>query len=136
LIIHTNLSIILLLLLSLCSCKKKDVQPQPPLLEGQWRLVAAQSNTPGIDSEIKDTQIAIFQQQEYRILVNDLQLNATTYHLELAETTAGKQWKIITTNAQMAYVKIINDSLYINRTDDEEGNALIYVRAQPSHALR
>lgn len=107
------------------------MQPQQPLLEGQWRLVAAKSTTPGVNSEIRDTQIAIFQQQDYRILVNDLQLNATTYRMELTETITGKKWKIITANSQMSYVQIVNDSLYINRTDDDEENALIYVRVQP-----
>lgn len=116
-----------LLLFTLISCRKKDDNAPATQLEGKWLLIEITGEITGKGQPVTNKQEAIFQRGEYRLLVDDLQLNATTYKLTQIDSNTGKVWQLKLAN-QDTYLIDIKDNMLHIWDPNPDALGLIYKR--------
>jgi hypothetical protein len=116
-----------LLLILMAACGKKDDHAPVAQLEGKWLLVEITGDLTSKGIKVTNKQEAIFQRGEYRLLVDDLQLNATTYKLAQINSSTGKVWQLKLAN-QDAYLIDIKDNMLHIWDPNPDALGLIYKR--------
>lgn len=108
-------------------CRKKEDYAPAGQLEGKWLLVEITGDLSAKGQKVTNKQEAIFQRGEYRLLVDDLQLNATTYKLTQINSSTGKVWQLNLAN-QDTYLIDIKDNMLHIWDPNPDALGLIYKR--------
>lgn len=116
-----------LLCILMGACGKKENNAPAAQLEGRWILVEITGDLSGKGMPVTNKQEAIFQRGEYRLLVDDLQLNATTYKLQQINSNTGKVWQLKLAN-QDTYLFDIKDNMLHIWDPNPDALGLIYKR--------
>lgn len=123
----TSWVVTFLLIILMAACGKKENNAPTAQLEGRWMLVEITGDLSAKGQKVTNKQEAIFQRGEYRLLVDDLQLNATTYKLQQINSNTGKVWQIKLAN-QDAYLFDIKDNMLHIWDPNPDALGLIYKR--------
>lgn len=116
-----------LLFILISSCQKEEEDTSTTKIEGKWLLIKADGDMIGLESRITNRQELIIQHGEYRLLVDDLQLVATTYNVVQADIDADPRWQLKLGNQNSYYIEIKKNLLYV-WDKNPEGMRLIYQR--------
>lgn len=116
-----------LLFILISACKKKEEDTPATKIEGKWLLVKADGDMIGQEPRITNRQELIIQHGEYRLLVDDLQLVATTCNVVQTDNDPDPKWQLKLGNQNSYYIEIKKNLLYV-WDKNPEGMRLIYQR--------
>lgn len=119
--------VVLLFLILFSACEKEDNTPASQL-EGKWTLIATTGGLSGQGTPITSKQTAIFQGGTYKLLVDDLQLNADTYRIEQVGGNGNGSWQLKIGNREVYIIHIKDGLLHLN-SPDPDALELIYKKA-------
>ncbi|MGO4289894.1 hypothetical protein [Chitinophaga sp. RAB17] len=116
-----------LLFILIASCKKKEEDTSTIKIEGKWLLIKADGDMIEQEPRITNKQELIIQHGEYRLLVDDLQLVATTYNVVQTNIDTDPRWQLELGNQSSYHIEIKKNLLYV-WDKNPEGMRLIYQR--------
>ncbi|MBO9730390.1 MAG: hypothetical protein J7623_17250 [Chitinophaga sp.] len=118
------LLVALLLLVFLAACEK-EVNTPAPQLEGKWILIATTGGISEKGTPITNKQTAIFKDGTYKLLANDLQLNANTYRIEPGKGSGDKAWQLRIGYREIYFIRIKDGLLHLY-SPEADSVGLIY----------